>query len=250
VINLERSKDRLEHITAVFQERNLVFIRVLGVDGSILRRKDFRFLTSKRNWPLKLTYAEVACFLSHRECLRLIGEGPDAYGAIFEDDIILSPNAPVFLKQSSWIPFDTDMIKLDTAGISCLIGRVIAKLEGGYSLAPLMSKHYCAAGYIVSKRCAQWLYKNIEYAIAPIDEIYFNPDCDIMHRLNIYQMIPAPVMQAGLASTIRTSKKEIRLSSNLSMYQKIRKECKRFKKRYCFHMKKRFLFQERRVKVY
>jgi glycosyl transferase family 25 len=232
VINLERSKDRLEHITAVFHECGLDFERVSAVDGQTLTEEAFRHLTSARNWPLELTRSEVGCFLSHRQCLRLIAEGDDAYGAVFEDDIILSPNAPLFLRDWSWIPAGTDLVKMDTAEINCVTGRVSARLTAGYCLAPLIGKHYCAGGYIVSRFCARRLYDLTEYATAPIDEIYFNPDCHILQMLNVQQMIPAPVIQAGLISTIRTAEKKIHQSSRLPPAQKIRREIRRINRKY------------------
>jgi len=246
VINLDCSKDRLEHITAVFHERGLDFERVPAVDGRILPEEVFRRLASNRNWPLELTRTEVGCFLSHRECLRLVAEANDAYGAIFEDDIILSPNAPLFLKDWSWIPADIDIVKIDTAEISCLTGRVSAKLKANYRLAPLISKHYCAAGYIVSKSCARHLYELTEHTTAPIDEIYFNPDCHVLQTLNVQQMIPAPVMQAGLISTIRNNvEKKIRQPSRLPLTRKMKREIERINKKHLRNMRI-YLFSRKR----
>lgn len=245
VINLDRSKDRLEHVTTVFSKVGLSFDRVSAVDGRALPDEEFKRLTSVRNWPLELTRTEVGCFLSHRECLRLIAEGDDHFGAIFEDDIILSPKAALFLENWDWIPEGVDIVKIDTAEIDCLIGPVSAKLSAGYRLAPLISKHYCAGGYIVSKDCARRLYELTEYATAPIDEIYFNPDCGVLQTLDVQQMFPAPVIQAGLVSTIRgpkepdqprMKKKRIKkpkhLRSQLPFSQKVVREIKRIGRRH------------------
>jgi len=237
VINLERSKDRLDHITAVFEDQGLDFERMPAVDGRALPEETYRQLTSVSNWPLQLTRTEVGCLLSHRACLRLIAEGSDAYGAVFEDDIVLSARAKLFLKDGSWIPAGVDIIKIDTAEIACMTGKVSARLQAGYRLAPLLSKHYRTGGYIISRTCARRLYELTQYASAPIDEIYFNPDCHILQTMNVQQMIPAPVIQAGLMSTIRNAEnKAARQPSNLPLGQKIKREIRRMHNKHLRNM--------------
>lgn len=233
VINLDRSKDRLEHISKIFKDENLNFNRVSAVDGRALEEDEFQRLTTKRNWPKALTRTEVGCFLSHRKCLQLIAEGNDPYGAIFEDDIALSPNAAVFLKNWDWIPENTDIVKIDTAQTPCVVGPISKTLEKGYHLAPLLNKHYCTGGYIISKSAAQKLYELTALVTAPIDEIYFNPECAIMPLLHIEQMVPAITVQLGLISTIRAPKdlNKKHIPSDRSFLQKITREWQRFEKK-------------------
>lgn len=234
IINLDRSKDRLEHISKVFKDKNLDFIRVSAVDGRALPEQEFQQLTAVRNWPKPLTQTEVGCFLSHRQCLRLIAEGNDSYGAVFEDDIDLSPNAALFLKDWSWIPENADIVKIDTAQMLCVVGPKSKTLEKNYHLAPLLNKHYCTGGYIISKAAAKKLYDLTALATAPIDEIYFNPECGIMQSLHIEQMVPAIAVQISLVSTIRAPKNpdEKHIPSNRSLLQKLVREWNRFEKKY------------------
>ncbi|WP_297323438.1 glycosyltransferase family 25 protein [uncultured Bartonella sp.] len=234
VINLDRSNERLDHMKSVFNTVGLDFIRVSAVDGRALPEEKFEQLTRIRNWPKKLTKAEVGCFLSHLECLRLISEGDDPYGAVFEDDIKLSSHANLFLKNWQWIPDGCDLLKLDTAQTVCVLGKFNTDLPEGYRLARLVTKHYCAGGYIVSKSCAKRLYEENRLVTAPIDEIYYNPECGVMQTLNVEQLFPAIAMQVGLTSTIRSddgNKKNYKRSSK-SIFQKMQREFNRFKKRY------------------
>jgi len=216
VINLDRSVDRLEHISQVFSNQDLSFERVKAIDGTVLSNIEFNLLTSKRNWPHELTRNEVGCFLSHRECLRRIIENNASWGAIFEDDIILSHDICPLLKDVSWIPEGTDIVKLDTAEIICTVGRTRPIIHHNYLPSPaqpsrlgrLFSKHNCTGGYIVSKQCAKKLYELTEYVCAPIDEIYFNPDYGLLRELNVQQIIPAVVIQrSGIESTIDEQRK-------------------------------------------
>ncbi|MHC5306353.1 glycosyltransferase family 25 protein [Bartonella sp. LJL80] len=238
VINLDRSKDRLEHVEAAFQQAGLDFLRVSAVDGRALPDEDFERLTRIRNWSKPLTRTEVGCFLSHLACLKLIAEGDDPYGAIFEDDINLSPNAALFLKDWKWIPKGCDIVKIDTAETVCVLGRFDTTLQQNYRLAPLISKHYCAGGYIVSKACARYLYESNQQVTAPIDEIYFNPECGVLQTMKVEQMVPAIVVQAGLVSTIRAPmQKKKHKSSNRSLAQKLGREVIRLEKRYLYPLR-------------
>jgi len=236
VINLDRSKDRLEHITRIFDEQGLVFERIAAVDGRLLSDIEFNHLTSKRNWPHELTHNEVGCFLSHRECLRLIAESDELWGAIFEDDIILSPNIHSFLQNPDWIPEGTNIAKLDTAKINCAVKYPshinIIGTSTHYQCARLISKHYCTGGYIISRECAKKLYELTEYVTAPIDEIYFNPDYGFLKKINIQQIIPALVVQeTEMESTIKEQRKIIKRKDR-SLMTRIRREIQRTYRRH------------------
>jgi len=143
VINLDRSTDRRKYINRIFGEKGLVFERVTATDGALLSDKEFDRLTSKRNWPYELTRNEVGCFLSHRECLRRIAENDDPWGAIFEDDIILSQNICPLLKDVSWIPEGTDIVKLDTAEIICIVGRTRPIIHHNQLPSPISTRSRC-----------------------------------------------------------------------------------------------------------
>ena len=140
VINLDRSEERLIHIKSIFTKQGLDFTRVKAVDGHSLSEEQFDKLTRIRKWPKKLTRAEVGCFLSHLECWRLIAEGDDPYGAVFEDDIKLSTHAHQFLKNADWVPEGCDIVKLDTAQIVCVLKKFDTELADNYKLGRLYPK--------------------------------------------------------------------------------------------------------------
>jgi len=202
VINLDRSKDRLEHITRVFDEQRLSFERVPAVDGAILSDEEFKQHSDKFILSRKLVKSELGCFLSHRECWRRIVENDSPWVAVFEDDILFSSNISILLQDVSWIPKDTDIVKLDTYQDNkerkYTIGPthyISTKNKLPYRIGRLLSKHYCTGGYIISKQCAKKLYDSVEYAFAPIDVIYFNANYGMLLELNVQQMIPAVVIQ-------------------------------------------------------
>jgi len=237
VINLDRSKDRLEHITRVFDEQRLSFERVAAVDGTLLSEEELNHLTAKSTWQPKLTAAEVGCFLSHRECLHRIAEGSDPWVAVFEDDAMLSLHIGPLLRDPEWIPKTEKIgvIKLDTntIGMICVLGKrqKLTNAKGEirpYRLAPLLSQHYGTAAYIISKQCAKKLYDLIQDITAPIDVILFDQNTGLLQELNVHQLIPAPVIQSGMTSTIGYSKK---IKKNISLQDKAVREAKRIYRR-------------------
>ena len=234
VINLDRSKDRLDHITKIFAEQHLEFNRVPGIDG---RKLNDELLSSYASKLLPLRHpspAEIGCFLSHRECLRLVAEGEDDFAAIFEDDIQLSPNAHLFLRGNTWIDPAIDIVKLDMMNMKCLTGAPSYNLMNGYRLAPLLSKHYGAAGYVVSRTCAAHLYMTLTKVSAAIDELFFDPSYGLAAgRYNIQQLMPAIAKQVGFPSNIQppSHDKRERIPSKLPITKKIIRECKRTKER-------------------
>ena len=90
VINLDRSQDRLAHMTSEFARIGIEFERVAAVDAQ--SRSDLQETPMQLNplTQLPLTNAEIACFLSHKACWAKIADGDDAYGVVFEDDIVFS----------------------------------------------------------------------------------------------------------------------------------------------------------------
>jgi len=230
VINLDRSPDRLAHITKVFAEIGLEFTRIPAIDGNKLSDEEFAHWTKERNWPKPLTRTEVGCFLSHCEALRLGIKQGDPYFAIFEDDILLAPKTEFFLRNDNWIKPDTDIVKLDTASIKCLLEPLQKTHLDAYRTGRLVSKHYCAGGYIVSHAAAVRLLQVTKQAFAPIDEIYFNPDCGILPTLTVQQLVPALVIQAGLTSTIRDapSPHAPKKRKQRPLSEKLKREIRRF----------------------
>jgi len=257
VINLDRSHERLAHMQAIFEQLGLEFTRVAAVDGNSLPEEEFLQLTKTCRWHHPLTRSEVGCLLSHRYCLHLAMASEAAYTAVFEDDIIISPRLAPLLRDGHWIPEGIDMVKLDTAGISCVTEPLRGDFDASYKLGRLLDKHYCTGGYIIAKKAAAELYQITREAFAPIDEIYYNPDCGILPRFNIQQMVPAPVKQADLPSTIRKQHNQDstdnhvlplplkRKKTPLPWWQKLLREWERCKKK---HLKPLWLVLTRRAR--
>lgn len=186
VINLDRAVDRLTSATAEFSRIGIDFERVAAVDAGA---------GAPTSSAPHLVAAEVCCFLSHRRCWQIIADGPDQYGAVFEDDVVFSYDAGGLLADDSWVPRDADVIKLETFYNRVRVGRRQMPAKNGYSVSRLFGQHLGSCGYLISKPAARRLLKTTMRIRAPVDVALFSPGQITSARNNIYQLMPALCIQ-------------------------------------------------------
>lgn len=212
VINLDRSADRYEKIKTQFDNLNLAFVRVCGVDGKVLP-SDFleKVIDPVQRWEIPLPASEIGCFLSHKKCLELIANGEDNYGVIFEDDVTLSRDCALFLNDTNWIPTDADVIKIDTNYTLTVLKNFKTIDNKGRAIARLCNKHLCCGGYVVSRKAAKRILLNMYKISVPIDNLIYDPKYELFSTLDIYQIVPALCMQIDADSLIEADRKRLKL---------------------------------------
>ena len=194
VINLERSPERRKWITDSFARQALVPEFVPAIDANTMKPGDIKAWNEASDGPPMMA-AEIAVFKSHRECWRIAASGDDDYVGVFEDDVHLSGDAHVFLKDHSWIPNGADIVKIETFRNSVLCSRPLLQPVHGHQLLRLHSLHWGAAGYIVSKSCAARLLELSKTRLYAADEFLFSPSFSIFQDLDLYQISPALCIQ-------------------------------------------------------
>lgn len=195
IINLDRSSERLKRMGRRFALLELDFERVPAVDGASLSPEDISEIYQPILNAPALTKGEIGCFLSHRRCWTQIASGPDAFGCIFEDDVILSWRSSLFLGQETWIPIEADIIKIETAYHRVWLDRVGISLPKGLRLNRLRDTHFASGGYILSRSAATHLLALTRRFSDAVDHLLFNPGCGVADGLTIYQMSPALCIQ-------------------------------------------------------
>lgn len=190
VINLDRSPDRLAHITAEFARIGIAFERIVAIDA-----RDHRDLMLQPQHAMysirRLSHSEIACMHSHRACWAIIAQDDAPYGAVFEDDIVFSAKAGAVLADVNWIPADADVVKLETFFIKTMTQRKRTAVGHGFSLVRLRRNHVGTAGYIVSRQMARDLLDATAQASAAADDLVFNPAFPTSGEKTIYQLVPA-----------------------------------------------------------
>ncbi len=195
VINLDRSSERLAHVTAEFGRLGIAFERVAAVDARLRPDLAQTPLRVPRSLGWRLTDSEIACLMSHRRCWEIVAQGNDPYCAIFEDDVVLSDGAERLLGDAGWIPADADVVKLETFLKKTVVGQRCNLPVDGFSLSRLHSVHLGTAGYIVSRQAARDLLGETVDIGIPVDHIVFNPIFSVPAGRRIYQMVPALCLQ-------------------------------------------------------
>lgn len=195
VINLDRSEDRWNDISARLEQMDIEYERIPAIDGKNL---DISIVEHKSKLSSKYPYGwlrlnssnEVACNLSHAKALQTIANGADTYGVILEDDAIFSQDAAYFLKDYKWIPQGTKFIKLDD-GVKKVLSSHYKQLAIGRNLDNIYTSNFIAVGYIVSRDIAQSIAERLLTTAYLVDSFYYNFEIGIAKQLNYKQLNPA-----------------------------------------------------------
>jgi glycosyl transferase family 25 len=200
VINLDRAPQRLDYMRRTLSKMGLDFVRVAAVDGSKMTEAQRHQIQEPSKKFYYLGPGELGCFLSHRLCWKLSANADQTHACIFEDDVHLSPDTGEILRDTSWIPSDADIIKIETNFAKTLIESNSLPAPCGRSISKLLGKHTSSGGYIISRECARRLYTMTEVVTAPLDQFVFNPVCEVFNDLKIYQLAPALCVQDSILS--------------------------------------------------
>ncbi len=199
LINLDRSADRLAHMQAAFAGAGVTFRRVAAVDGAALEAASLEAFRQEAPRHTDWRPGEIGCFLSHLDAWRHIANNPDSFGAIFEDDIHVSPELGRLLASADWIPPDADLVRLEANRPMRLSdGRTIPSLAHRKVYRALSGTSGTAA-YILAREAAARLCDAASELRMPADLFLFKPKVSPMARqLSRYQIVPALCVQEGI----------------------------------------------------
>ncbi len=183
VINLDRDRDRLEHMRE--QLAGVPFTRAPAVDGTKTPE------TSKG-----LTRFELACLASHRNAWRLFLDTPDAHACFLEDDLHIRPGFAALVEDDAWVPPDAHIVKFDTYLQKVKLGARRTVL-GERQVARLYSRHESSAAYVLSRAGAERYLALTARPTLPADYALFPKNARRL-GLRIYQLTPAVAIQDHL----------------------------------------------------
>jgi glycosyl transferase, family 25 len=203
LINLDRSPERLAFFSAQAERCGLVFERLSAVDGRVLSEEQRRAAVAERFEFQPLNAGEIGLFMSHRRAWQRIVDSGQAYGAVFEDDAVLSMALPAVLAGLERVAPAGDVFKLETTGRTVVLdNEVVSLAEGGHGLQRLRTWHGGTAAYAVSQAGAQRLLAGTAPLADPVDQVMFNPMSRLSSSLLIYQHVPALAMQKNILETV------------------------------------------------
>jgi glycosyl transferase, family 25 len=224
VINLDRQPERRKRMADIFDHLGLQFTRVSAVDRLQLSADAVRAAGSLRP-------GETACFLSHRKCWVAVLEMHLPHAAIFEDDLHIGDEAASLLNDGSWIPVDSDVVKLETRLSPVRVDKVAAGVVGGRKLHRLRSPHIASGGYVVTRPGAEKLVSMSERFEAPVDQFMFNPAWPSAASLVTLQLVPSICVQdyvvkegpikLGIGSDLASERARAKRPGNKNLWRKL-----------------------------
>ena len=197
VINLTRHPDRLTWFLNQAMQAGITVERIDAVDANDPGTID-DLKSIEANGAL-LSNAELACIMSHRKAWQQLIDSPHDYIAIFEDDVYLSKDTPSLLSQ------DFAALGVNILNLESPIGKVCYRHTAeteicGRTIHRLLTKAYGAAGYIISRNCAQRLLVISQHCSEPVDVILFDDKSPITKDFLVFQIIPAACIQDNVMS--------------------------------------------------
>lgn len=201
IISMSTATERRTHIAKQFGEQSIPFefFDALTPSEALQDEIDTHIPNLNKTW---LSPGEKGCFMSHLLLWQKCIEEKIDYLFVFEDDVILSKQAHLFLRDSKWLEerFSGSSFILRLEG---LMLPVYTRKTGypsyeGRSFRRLCSRNYGTAGYVISLKAAECCYEKVTSLatedLDAIDELIFG---DFLQEksFTVYQMIPAVCVQ-------------------------------------------------------
>ena len=210
VINLDRSPDRWESISAEFQRIGITPERISGVDGKELSDEFIANNTPplnsslKSEFPRELTKGEIGCFLSHKKAWKRLIESGERWACIVEDDVIFSDRAPKYLLSEDWIPQQIEIAQIHSLKRSqeFYIKREIIPLQHAELLSPVHPYPVGCQAYIISRETAIDAIQNSKKVAWPVDEFLFSFRTQFARQHKTVRLNPSIALPRELDSVI------------------------------------------------
>lgn len=200
VINLDKSKDRLDRITKNMESLHLKFNRFSAIYGKDV---DQEYLDNNVKTICKTilcNYGVIGCAASHKKLWTQLSNSDSKAYIILEDDAKLTQQSVDIINQlEPYIEqYNIDYLNLVCVNIGCLLKKTEFKI-GEYEFGkPLMPLQTC--GYIITKKGALKLLEIIKKTTYHVDfEILY---AKMFNDLNYYTSTPIIIEMLDIPTTI------------------------------------------------
>ncbi|OUT55329.1 MAG: hypothetical protein CBB71_20400 [Rhodopirellula sp. TMED11] len=196
VINLDRSPERLEYFGQQAESAGLQFERIAAYDGKLLSQEEIDAIRSVPFQFQPIDLGNIGLLKSHQLAWQRLLDSNQPYAAVFEDDVILSPQITQALQSIDTQQPTFDLAKLETTLRKVAMSREPLQASSKHALHRLHSWHGGTAGYVVSAQGAEKLLSRKDQTSDIIDLVMFHPFSRIASGLNIQQLVPAACIQS------------------------------------------------------
>lgn len=193
-INLKERTDRKKFIEDQAKKLNIETERVNAINknNQIVENHLSKNLFKGTN------SGAIACTLSHVEVWKKILNQNLEFAIVLEDDAILSPSLLTTLEyMKSFLTLSNfDLIRLETSGDKLVsMSSPYETLPNDVEICKFYSSQLGSAGYIISSSFIKKIIdSNVLFATA-IDILFFTPKSNFLNKYNVFQVVPAPIIQ-------------------------------------------------------
>lgn len=211
VINMDKSKDRLDKINKNFKSLGLSFNRFTAIDGKTLSSEQLDKISTKACRNILCNRGIIGCAESHKTLWKqLLNDKNTDYYLVLEDDVELSNKSVDIIKklEPKISEYSIDYLNLYCVNIGCGIIKTKFKIddfEFGKPRFPLTT-----TGYIITKTGAKKLLEQLGKTDYHIDfEIALN---QLKNNFNYYTSNESIVDVSSEETTIGSNTKGITIN--------------------------------------
>lgn len=162
---------------------------------------DWRRIMARSRWISAAS--ERACALSHRKAWRhFLASGAERC-LILEDDVLLSPQLPAFLRDAARMPPEVGLLRLETRFMRTRLGPGRRCHLRGFRVHELFSTHYGAAAYVMTRAFAVAAARDLVDFTEPVDHVLFGAAEVCFYPAIAHQLRPALCVQAELVERVQ-----------------------------------------------
>lgn len=190
LINLDRSKDRLEEQNIQFKRLGLTFERLSAVSIHDFSEADYKKMAFGAQRPMK--QSELACFLSHKKAWEYVLKLKEPC-VILEDDAVLVKDFNKILDDVTGLT-QVDYINLEVHGRKKLVAKEArySIVNDSYKLLKIFMDRSGTGGYILYPSGAKVLLEFMKRRNIGLSDEFIH-SC---YELNAFQIEPAALLQS------------------------------------------------------
>jgi glycosyl transferase, family 25 len=217
VINLKKRPDRLKAISSRLDALGIKWAILEAVDGADCDENELNI--SKQYGKIgEISNGARACSASHHKFWKELISSNSKYGIILEDDVELSDDFKSIVHDLSWIPKNSNLIKLEKAAPNksskLLLGpKLSTAVNNTRQVRKMYSRHCGTAAYLISREGAEIAVNWQKPYSVPIDHLLFNETvsklCTVLNSLILIPPVSWQSHSVGQGSNINNEKVSI-----------------------------------------
>jgi glycosyl transferase family 25 len=202
IINLTAAPERWASVSDAFAGTQFILERVEGVDGYALELPIPEYAEARYRWlhGRPTSPGHVGCYLSHVRAMKAFLATCEPYALIGEDDLTLGNDFERVVQAALRASASWNLLRL--TGLGSGGAAPVARLHGDYSLCVNFSRLKGTGAYLIDRRAALALSREMLPMWLPIDHALDREWAHGLHAACVWPF-PASQVETGFRSSIQ-----------------------------------------------